>query len=96
MSIVVVGGHDRMHNEYKDIGSRYGHKVKVYTQMPASFNKVIGNPDVILLLTNTVSHKMVRTALKEAKRKNIPVVRCHNSSAIAMEGSVKELDAILN
>ena len=45
MSIVLVGGHDRMHSEYMGICSKRGHHVKVYTQMPAKFGKVIGTPD---------------------------------------------------
>lgn len=69
MSIVLVGGHDRMHDEYKGICSKRGHRVKVYTQMPARFDKAIGNPDGIVLFTGTVSHKMILTAMKEAKKK---------------------------
>lgn len=92
MSIVLVGGHDRMHDEYKGICSKRGHRVKVYTQMPARFNKAIGNPDGIVLFTGTVSHKMILTAMKEAKRKNIPVLRCHNSSATSLEGLLQQLE----
>jgi hypothetical protein len=60
--------------------------------MPAKFEKLIGNPDGIVLLTNTVSHKMVSIAVKEAKRKNIPIVRCHSSGASSLESSIKELE----
>jgi hypothetical protein len=52
--------------------------------MPANFNKLIGSPDRIILFTNTVSHKMVKVAIHEAKKKNIPVSRCHSSSASAL------------
>lgn len=86
MSIVLVGGHDRMHDEYKGICAKHGYQVKVYTQMPARFDKMIGNPDGIVLFTGTASHKMVYTAVKEAKRKNIPVMRCHNSSGASLNG----------
>ncbi|MCG8501530.1 MAG: DUF2325 domain-containing protein [Firmicutes bacterium] len=92
MSIVLVGGHDRMHDIYKAVCKKFGHKVKVFTQMPAKFNRQIGNPDGILLFTKTVSHKMVGVAIKEAKRKNIPVVRCHNSSTVSLEQSIKLLE----
>lgn len=92
MSIVLVGGHDRMHDEYKSICGKHGHRVKVYTQMPARFDKSIGNPDGIVLFTATVSHKMVKAALKEAKRKSIPIVRCHNSSAMSLESSLKAFE----
>ncbi len=91
-NIVLIGGHDRMHFIYKKICKKSGHKVKVFTQMPASFSRQIGNPDGILLFTKTVSHKMVGVALKEAKKKNIPVVRCHNSSTSSLEASIKVLE----
>lgn len=81
-----------MHCTYKDIGSKFGHRIKVYTQLPAKFDKLIGSPDGIVLFTNTVSHCMVNTAVKEAKKKNIPVIRCHNSSAVSLENSIKMLE----
>lgn len=94
MSIVLVGGHDRMHDEYKGIGGKFGHRIKVFTQMPARFDKAIGEPDVIVLFTNTVSHKMVITAVKEAKRKKIPLLRCHTSSCNSLEETLKSLKKI--
>ena len=93
MSIVLVGGHDRMHSEYAGICAKRGHRVKVYTQMPARFEKVIGTPDGIVLFTSTVSHQMIHTAIKEAKRKKIPVFRCHSSSGTSLEGLLLELEA---
>jgi hypothetical protein len=89
--MVIVGGHDRMHREYIDICNNNGFKAKVYTHMPSEFSKRLGSADGILLLTNTVAHKMVLTALKEAKKRNIPVVKNHNSSIAAVSESVMEL-----
>lgn len=91
MSIVLVGGHDRMANEYKVIGKKHGHRIKVFTQMPSRFEKVIGSPDAIILFTSTVSHKMVHTALKMVKKKKIPVVRCHTSSGNSLEEIIIQL-----
>jgi hypothetical protein len=96
MSIVLVGGHDRMQDEYKEICSSRGHRVKVYTQMPARFDKAIGTPDSIVLFTATVSHKMMLTAIKEAKKKNINVVRSHSSSASSLLELLKKMESGLN
>jgi len=93
MKIVLVGGHDRMHCEYKNIGDRYGHTIKVFTQLPPRFDKTIGVPDAIVVFTSTVSHKMVHTAVKEAKKKSIPVVRCHTSSASSLEETIKQIQS---
>ena len=79
MSIVIVGGHDRMVAQYKKICKSYKCKCKVFTQMEADFGKKIGCPDLLVLFTNTVSHKMVKCALDD-------IVRCHTSSGNALNG----------
>ena len=86
MSVVIVGGHDRMVAQYKKICKSYKCKVKVFTHMGADFNKQIGCPDLLVLFTNTVSHKMVRCALDEIDGKYTDVVRCHTSSGNALTG----------
>jgi len=53
----------------------------------------IENMSVVIvggLFTSTVSHKMVKTAVEEAKKKKVEVVRCHTSSASALESILKE------
>ena len=91
MGIVLIGGHERMKKEYKVIGEKYGHKIKVFTDMSANFDKTIGTPELMILLTNTVSHKMIKTAVKEAKRKKIPVIRCHTSSGSSLKETLNQL-----
>lgn len=93
MSVVIVGGHDRMVTKYKEICKKHKCKAKVFTQMGADLNKKIGNPDLLVLFTNTVSHKMVKTAVEEAKKNNTEVVRCHTSSASALSEILKPYTA---
>lgn len=90
MSVVIVGGHDRMVCQYIKVCRNYKCRAKVFTQMSASMDKQMGTPDLFILFTNTVSHKMVKTAVEEAKRKNIDIVRCHTSSRAALENILKE------
>ena len=84
MSVVIVGGHDRMVAQYKKICKSYTCKAKVFTQMAAGMDKQIGQPDLLVLFTNTVSHKMIRCALDGVKDSNAEIVRCHTSSATAL------------
>ena len=42
MSVVIIGGHDRMVSQYKKICKNYNCKAKVFTQMSASLDKQIG------------------------------------------------------
>ncbi len=84
MSVVIVGGHDRMVSEYKKICNRFNCKAKVFTQMSAKLASQIGSPDLIILFTNTVSHKMVRCAIAEAERCKANIIRSHTSSKSAL------------
>ena len=70
-----------MEQQYKQICKRYRCKAKVFTRMSGNLKTQIGQPDLIILFTSTVAHKMVHCALKEAQRYNIPVERAHSSSA---------------
>ena len=47
--------------------------------------------DLLLLFTNTVSHKMVMNASQEAKRNNIPIVRIHRSSTAALQSVLEDI-----
>ena len=84
MSIVIIGGHDRMVRQYHDICKAHKCKAKVFTQMTGDLKKQVGRPDLFVLFTNTVSHKMVKCAVTEAERSNAEVIRCHTSSGSAL------------
>ena len=83
MSVVIVGGNERMVCQYEDICKGFGCKAKVFAKEKGAMKKKI-------LFTSTVSHKMVNCAVEEAKKKSIPVCRCHTSSAAALENILKQ------
>ena len=84
MSIVIIGGHDRMVRQYETICKKHNCKAKIFTQMSASMDKQMGTPDLFILFTNTVSHKMVRCVLDEVDENRTDIVRCHTSSGTAL------------
>ena len=85
MSIVIVGGNERMECRYADICKNHGCKAKIFTKEKGAVGKKMGNPDLLILFTDTVSHKMVISASQEAKKNNIPIARLHSSSASARQ-----------
>ncbi|MBQ7821091.1 MAG: DUF2325 domain-containing protein [Clostridia bacterium] len=89
MSIVIVGGNECMTRRYIDLCNEYNHKAKVYPKM-ANGLKNIGSPDLLVLFTNTVSHKMVRFALNETKGGKTKVARIHSSSIAALKSVLDE------
>ena len=44
MSVVIIGGHDRMVRQYKEICENHKYKAKVFTQMKTGLDKLIGRP----------------------------------------------------
>ena len=85
MSVVIIGGHERMTVQYEEICREYGYDAKVFSKKTGSFKKSIGSPDLMILFTNTTSHKMVISAVSEAKKMGIPIKRTHSSSAFALK-----------
>ena len=83
MNIVIIGGNERMVCQYEEICKRYGYKAKVFVK-ERGIKKKVGCPDLLILFMNTVSHSMVKEALVEAKRNNIPIARAGSSSAAAL------------
>lgn len=90
MSIVIVGGNECMVCRYQEICRRHGCRAKVFAKENGPMKKKIGSPDLMILFTNTVSHKMVICATQEAKKAGVPVLRIHSSSASALQQALAE------
>ena len=94
MSIVLIGGNKCMERRYLDTCKKYGCKAKVFNQMKGELRKKIGSPDLIVLFSNSASHKMVNCAICEAKRCKASVKRCHDSinALESLLGEVQEVE----
>lgn len=90
MSIVIIGGNERMECRYADICKNYGCKAKIFTKERGAVGKKMGCPDLLVLFTDTVSHKMAISAVGEAKKNNVPVARVHSSSASALHSVLQQ------
>ena len=84
MSVVIVGGNECMVRQYKDLCQSYNCSAKVYTKMNAGL-KNMGSPDLLVLFTSTISHTMVRCALREARGEHVRIARSHTSSMAALK-----------
>ncbi len=90
MSVVIIGGHERMESQYKKICKQYQCKAKVFTKMKTDLKGKIGCPDLMIVFTSTASHKMVHCAIAESERNNAVVERSHSSSASALIGILEQ------
>ena len=90
MSVVIVGGNDRMQRMYHETCAQYGCKTKIFMDNKGVIRKKIGSPDLLILFTSTVSHKMALSVIAEAKKNDVPVARVMTSSATALRATLQE------
>ena len=88
MSVVIVGGNECMARQYRDLCAEYRCSAKVYPKMKNGL-KDFGSPDLLILFTDTVSHKMVYTALSRLKSRTT-VRRSHSSSLSSLRKLLEE------
>ena len=83
MSVVIVGGNERMARQYEDLCREYSCRAKIFMKTDRGIQN-FGTPDLLVLFTSTISHKMLDIATGQAKKRNIRVARCHTSSMSAL------------
>ena len=85
MSVVIIGGNECMERQYKDLCEEYSCRAKVFTKMSGGLRNKIGSPDLLVLFTSTMSHKMLHCALSETQGGNTVIARSHSSSMAALK-----------
>ncbi|GMO58528.1 MAG: hypothetical protein Ta2G_18600 [Termitinemataceae bacterium] len=90
MSVVIIGGNECMECQYKSICKDYKCKAKVFTKGSKGLDDRIGDPDLIVIFTNPVSHDMVKVAKKRAANDNITLIQSHCGSANSLRNILKE------
>jgi len=90
LSVIIIGGNERMERLYADTCREHGCKAKVYTKSGGEMGKKFGNAELYILFTGTVSHKMVQYALCEATRSNACVERCRSGSLSSLKNILKK------
>ena len=89
MSIVIIGGNECMEREYIDLCKKHGCRAKVFCRFNNCMKCRIGSPDLMILFTHTVSHKMIQNALVGVDRRTT-IVRSHTSSLSSLKEILEE------
>lgn len=84
MSVLILGGNERMEHNYKDLCKAYNCRAKVFTKTTGGMKNKIGSPDLCILFTGALSHKMLQSAEKQMKGSNTIIARCSTSSMNAL------------
>ena len=89
MSVAIIGGNERMERRYKDLCEEYSYEAKVFTK-PKGIKNKLGNPSLVILFTNTVSHKMIEQTLSAIPSDAAKVIRSHSSSVSSLKKILEE------
>jgi len=86
MSVLILGGNERMERQYKDLCKQYNCRAKVYTKITGGMKNKIGSPDLMILFVGALSHKMLQSAMNGIRGNDTIIARCPNSSMEALRG----------
>ncbi len=89
MSVVILGGNERMVRDYKDLCRSYQCSAKVIPKMGGTLKGRLGNPDLLVMFTDTISHKMMKNAMNELRGRDTKVCRCRSGSLSALRETLE-------
>lgn len=85
MSVVIIGGNERMERMYINMCKNHGYSAKVFTKTKRNLKNRLGTPNLVIFFTSTVSHNMVNCVMCEAKKCSACIKQCHSSSLSALD-----------
>lgn len=78
MSILLIGGMDRLERHYQNEAIKRGVNLKIFTKQTKEIGKKIGKIDAIVLFTDKVSHSLKNEIINLAKTRKIPLFMYHS------------------
>lgn len=94
MSIVLVGGMDRLGSQYQKEAQKMGMQLQIFSQLEHNMGSRIKSADAVVIFTNMISHKARNTAVSMAKESGIPVFMHHACGVCSLRQCLKCLSII--
>ena len=93
MCVTLIGGMDRLENDYIRAAQASGHTLRFISRNEKNFIEKIGNPDRLIVFTNKVSHEARRKAMLLARQKNIPLFMLHSCGVSTLRDCLQNAGA---
>ena len=90
MRAALVGGMDRLRQDYIDAAKHLRVSLKVFSGQESGIRSQLGNLDIIILFTGKVSHAARETAVKHAKSNHIPLLMVHSSGVTSLRKCLED------
>lgn len=89
MSIVLVGGMDRLGDKYQKEAKDSGIDLHIFSQAELNMKRKIKRADAVVIFTNKVSHRAKNEAFVAAKSCGIPVFMHHACGVCTLRECLK-------
>lgn len=86
----IIAGMDRLKPDYMETCREAGHEVKCIAKNEKKFTGKIGNPDLILVFTNKISHGARDKAILVAKKKGIHLEMFHSCGVSSLKEFLRQ------
>lgn len=94
MGIVLVGGMDRLGEQYQNEARRFGRELHIFSQDDASVCSKIKKAEAVVIFTNKVSHQARHRAVNTAKKEGVPVFMHHSCGVCSLRECLNCLEII--
>jgi hypothetical protein len=94
MNVVLVGGMDRLHDEYRMEAKRQGVDIQIFSQDQQSMCSKIRKSEGVVIFTNKVSHQARNRAVSAAKLEGVPVFMHHSCGVCSLRECLQCLEVI--
>jgi hypothetical protein len=94
MSVVLVGGMDRLGEQYRAEAKRHGVDIQIFSQDEQGISAKIKHADGVVIFTNKVSHQARNRAVNAAKIEGVPVLMHHSCGLCSFRECLNCLDII--
>ena len=85
MSAIIIGGNECMGRTYCELCAKYNVRARVIPLKKGGFSNQLGKPDFIFVCMDTVSHPLVLSASREARKNGSRLVKLSRGSVSALE-----------
>lgn len=89
MSIVLIGGMDRLEKQYVKEAEKLGMDLRVFTRAENGIASKLKNTDAVVIFTNKVSHRAKNDAMSAARTHDIPVFMHHACGVCTLRECLK-------
>jgi len=90
MCAALIGGMDRLKQEYLRTAKQAGVDLKIFTGKESTIAAQLGKSERIIIFTNKVSHQARNEAMNVAKANNIPVHMLHSCGVSSLRKCLRE------